>query len=48
MSQGLPIGAGEDINQLLDRNLYSTYDRETQTFLQKLSYLDAFTPEQVA
>ncbi|WP_294551056.1 LuxR C-terminal-related transcriptional regulator [uncultured Pseudoflavonifractor sp.] len=48
MSQGLPIGVGEDINQLLDRNLYSTYDRETQTFLQKLSYLDAFTPEQVA
>ncbi|MCI5928165.1 MAG: LuxR C-terminal-related transcriptional regulator [Pseudoflavonifractor capillosus] len=48
MSQGLSIGAGQDIDQLMDRNLYSIYDAETQTFLQKLSFLDAFTPEQVS
>lgn len=48
MRQGLPIGRGEDIDQLLELNLYSAYDAETQEFLEKLSCLDAFTPEQVA
>ncbi len=48
MRQGLPIGRGEDIDQLLELNLYSAYDGETQNFLEKLSWLDAFTPEQVS
>lgn len=48
LRQGIPIGAGEDINRLLNVNLYRTYDDQTQIFLQKLSFLDAFTPEQVA
>lgn len=45
--QGLPMGRGEDMDQLLEVNLYDAYDEETREFLRRLSMLDAFTPEQV-
>ena len=48
LRQGLPLGRGEDIDQLLEANLYGTYDQDTRDFLHRLSVLDAFTPEQVA
>ncbi len=47
LRQGLPLGRGEDMNQLLEVNLYDAYDEETREFLRCLSMLDAFTPEQV-
>lgn len=46
LRQGLPIVRGESIDRLLERNLYNTHDEETKLFLQKLSFLDIFTPEQ--
>lgn len=36
------------IDRLLELNLYSTYDARTRSFMERLSFLDAFTPEQVA
>lgn len=36
------------IDRLLELNLYSAYDARTRSFMEKLSFLDAFTPEQVA
>lgn len=46
MSNGLPMGRGEDLNQLLETGVYHAYDRETRDFLIKLAQLDAVTPEQ--
>jgi len=37
----------QSIEQLLETNLYSTYDEKTRLFLERLSFLDAFTPEQL-
>lgn len=36
------------IDRLLELNLYNTYDEKTRSFMEKLSFLDAFTPEQIA
>lgn len=36
------------IDKLLELNLYSTYDEKTRRFMEQLSFLDAFTPEQTA
>lgn len=36
------------IDKLLELNLYSTYDEKTRCFMERLSFLDAFTTEQVA
>ncbi len=57
LQQGIARQEGEEtalerssggIERLLELNLYSTYDQRTRTFMEKLSFLDAFTPEQVA
>lgn len=48
LRQGQDVGSGEDINQLLELNLFRAYDESTQAFLLRLSALDAFTPEQAA
>lgn len=45
--QGHPVSVNENLDQLLDDNLFSTYDLKTQDFLLKLSFLDAFSTEQV-
>lgn len=46
LEQGLPMGRGEDLNQLLETGLYQTYDDETCRFLMALSLLEAVTPEE--
>lgn len=38
---------GPSIHELLERNLYLTYPPVTRRFLERLSFLDAFTPEMV-
>lgn len=43
-----PDLCGGSIDRLLELNLYSTYDPKTRAFMENLSFLDAFTPEQVA
>lgn len=47
LRQGMPVGRREGINQLLETNLFRSYDEETQMFLLKLSSLDTFTPQQI-
>ena len=38
----------DDIDQLLEASLYNVYPPKTRHFLEKLSFLDAYTPEQLA
>lgn len=54
LQQGIPRTEGDSIrpngsiDKLLELNLYSTYDEKTRRFMERLSFLDAFTPEQAA
>ena len=48
LREGYPIGPQGDIDRLLEAGIYAGYDQETRSFLQKLSFLDLFTPEQAS
>jgi len=46
LENGIPVGMSTTIEEMVERALFSTYDKQTQDFLLKLSVMEAFTAEQ--
>ena len=46
LENGIPVGMSTNIEELIERALFATYDKQTQDFLLKLSVMETFTAEQ--
>ena len=46
LKKGIPVGISSTIDELVERNLYDSYDELTKQFLLKLAVMENFTAEQ--